>query len=71
VYVTIMHLPGLNTPCYDWGLARTPRRPWPASPIYQPEIALRLFGAGDAAYTATGKIRGLDRQGISTLRHAS
>ena len=40
VRVTMVHLPGLNTPQFTWvrvkGLPRTPR---PVAPVYQPEVA--------------------------------
>jgi NAD(P)-dependent dehydrogenase (short-subunit alcohol dehydrogenase family) len=40
VWVTTVHLPGLNTPQFSWvrvrGLPRTPR---PVPPVYQPEVA--------------------------------
>ncbi len=40
VGITMVHLPGLNTPQFTWvrvkGLPRTPR---PVAPVYQPEVA--------------------------------
>jgi NAD(P)-dependent dehydrogenase (short-subunit alcohol dehydrogenase family) len=39
VHVTIVHLPAMNTPQFDWVLSRLPRRAQPVPPIYQPEIA--------------------------------
>jgi NAD(P)-dependent dehydrogenase (short-subunit alcohol dehydrogenase family) len=39
VRVTMVQLPALNTPQFDWGRSRMPRRPQPVPPIYQPEIA--------------------------------
>ncbi|MGP4023931.1 SDR family oxidoreductase [Actinomadura sp. 3N407] len=39
VKVTMVQMPGVNTPQFDWVLARLPRRPQPVPPIYQPEIA--------------------------------
>ncbi|MFD8722851.1 SDR family oxidoreductase [Streptomyces sp. NPDC059629] len=39
--VTMVQLPALNTPQFDWSLARMPRRPQPVPPIYQPELAAR------------------------------
>jgi NAD(P)-dependent dehydrogenase (short-subunit alcohol dehydrogenase family) len=41
VRVTLVHLPALNTPQFDWVLSRLPRRPQPVPPIYQPEVAAR------------------------------
>ncbi|GII96516.1 SDR family oxidoreductase [Sinosporangium siamense] len=41
IQVTMVQLPALNTPQFDWVLARLPRRPQPVPPIYQPEIAAR------------------------------
>ena len=39
VKVTMVQLPAVNTPQFDWVLSRLPRRPRPVPPIYQPEIA--------------------------------
>src|SRR5437879_10736325 len=43
VRVTMVQLPALNTPQFDWVLARLPRRPQPVAPIYQPEIAAQAI----------------------------
>ncbi len=39
VHVTMVQLPALNTPQFDWGRSRMPRRAQPVPPIYQPELA--------------------------------
>lgn len=39
VQITMVQLPALNTPQFDWMLNRLPRHPQPVPPIYQPEIA--------------------------------
>jgi short-subunit dehydrogenase len=39
VSVTLVHLPAMNTPAFDWCKSRLPRRPQPVPPIYQPEVA--------------------------------
>src|SRR5947209_8418539 len=39
VHVTMVQLPAVNTPQFDWVLSRLPRRPQPVPPIYQPEVA--------------------------------
>jgi NAD(P)-dependent dehydrogenase (short-subunit alcohol dehydrogenase family) len=39
VRVTMVQLPALNTPQFDWGRSRLPRKPQPVPPIYQPELA--------------------------------
>ncbi|MEE6262675.1 SDR family oxidoreductase [Plantactinospora sonchi] len=41
VRVTMVHLPALNTPQFDWVLSRLRNRPQPVPPIYQPEVAAR------------------------------
>jgi NAD(P)-dependent dehydrogenase (short-subunit alcohol dehydrogenase family) len=38
VRVTMVQLPTLNTPQFDWVLSRLPRRAQPVPPIYQPEV---------------------------------
>jgi short-subunit dehydrogenase len=39
VKVTMVHLPAINTPQFDWNKTRLPRQPQPVPPIYQPEVA--------------------------------
>ena len=43
VRVSMVHLPATNTPQFDWAASRLPRRPGPAGPVYQPEIAARAI----------------------------
>ncbi|MBP2703183.1 SDR family oxidoreductase [Microbispora sp. RL4-1S] len=47
VHITMVQLPALNTPQFDWGLNRMRRHTQPVPPIYQPEVAARalLFAA--------------------------
>jgi NAD(P)-dependent dehydrogenase (short-subunit alcohol dehydrogenase family) len=39
VRVTMVQLPAMNTPQFDWVKSRLPRAPQPVPPIYQPEVA--------------------------------
>lgn len=39
VYVTMVQLPALNTPQFDWAKSRMPRKMQPVPPVFQPEIA--------------------------------
>jgi NAD(P)-dependent dehydrogenase (short-subunit alcohol dehydrogenase family) len=41
VHVTVVQMPGVNTPQFSWVLSRLPRHPRPVPPVYQPEIAAR------------------------------
>lgn len=43
VSVTIVQLPGLNTPQFEWVRARTRGTPQPVPPIYKPEVAARAI----------------------------
>jgi NAD(P)-dependent dehydrogenase (short-subunit alcohol dehydrogenase family) len=43
VHVTMVHLPAMNTPQFDWVKSRLPRRAQPVPPIYQPEVAARAI----------------------------
>jgi NAD(P)-dependent dehydrogenase (short-subunit alcohol dehydrogenase family) len=47
VHVTMVQMPGVNTPQFTWVLSRVPKHAQPVPPIYQPEIAARavLFAA--------------------------
>jgi NAD(P)-dependent dehydrogenase (short-subunit alcohol dehydrogenase family) len=39
VRLTMVQMPALNTPQFDWGRNKMPRRPQPVPPIFEPEIA--------------------------------
>jgi NAD(P)-dependent dehydrogenase (short-subunit alcohol dehydrogenase family) len=39
VHVTMVQMPGVNTPQFDWVLSRLPKPAQPVPPIYQPEVA--------------------------------
>jgi NAD(P)-dependent dehydrogenase (short-subunit alcohol dehydrogenase family) len=41
VRITMVQLPAVNTPQFDWVLNRLPNRPRPVAPVYQPEVAAR------------------------------
>jgi short-subunit dehydrogenase len=50
VKLTMVQLPALNTPHFDWVKSRLPRRAQPVPPIYQPEVAARaILWAADHA----------------------
>jgi NAD(P)-dependent dehydrogenase (short-subunit alcohol dehydrogenase family) len=38
IRLTMVQLPAVNTPQFDWARARMPRRPQPVPPIHQPEV---------------------------------
>ncbi|HET6562681.1 MAG TPA: SDR family oxidoreductase [Marmoricola sp.] len=41
VRVTMVQMPAVNTPQFDWVLSRLPHRAQPVPPIYQPEVAAK------------------------------
>lgn len=43
VHVTMVQMPALNTPQFDWCLTRMPREPRPVAPVFQPEVAARAI----------------------------
>lgn len=43
VHLTMVHLPAVNTPQFEWVRSRLPRRPQPVPPIFQPEVAARAI----------------------------
>jgi NAD(P)-dependent dehydrogenase (short-subunit alcohol dehydrogenase family) len=43
VQVTMVQLPAVNTPQFDWSKSRMPRRAQPVPPIYQPEVPARAI----------------------------
>lgn len=61
VHVAMVQLPGVNTPQFDWIRTTLPRKPKPASPPYQPEVA------ADAIYFAAHSRRKSVMVGFPTL----
>ena len=45
VRIAIVTLPAINTPQFDHGRTKMPRRPRPVAPVYQPEVAARAIVA--------------------------
>ncbi len=43
VRLTMVQMPALNTPQFDWVKSRLPRKPQPVPPIFQPEVAARAI----------------------------
>jgi short-subunit dehydrogenase len=43
IHLTMVDLPAVNTPQFDWALNRTGRRPRPVAPVFQPEVAARAI----------------------------
>ncbi len=43
VKVTMVNLPAVNTPQFDWALSRMPRQAQPVPPIYEPEVCARAI----------------------------
>jgi NAD(P)-dependent dehydrogenase (short-subunit alcohol dehydrogenase family) len=60
VRITMVQMPGMNTPQFDWCRTRLPNHPQPVPPIYNPEIGAR------AVYWAAHHHRREVYVGIST-----
>lgn len=45
VRVSMVQMPAINTPQFDWSTNRMPGRPQPVGPIFQPEMCARAVGA--------------------------
>jgi NAD(P)-dependent dehydrogenase (short-subunit alcohol dehydrogenase family) len=43
IRVTMVQMPALNTPQFDWALSRMPGAPRPVAPVYEPEVAARAI----------------------------
>jgi short-subunit dehydrogenase len=43
IRLTMVHLPAMNTPQFDWCRNRLPKHPQPVPPIYEPEVAARAI----------------------------
>lgn len=62
VWVTMVQLPGVNTPQFNWCRSKLPKHPMPVPPIYQPEIP------AEAVYYAAHHRRREIWVGYSTLQ---
>ncbi|HZU36715.1 MAG TPA: SDR family oxidoreductase [Gemmataceae bacterium] len=61
VWITMVQMPALNTPQFDWVKSRLPHKPQPVPPIYQPEVA------AEAIYFAAHHRRRQIYVGFSTV----
>ena len=43
VWITMVQLPAVNTPQFDWGRTKMPGQPMPVPPIFEPEVAARAI----------------------------
>src|SRR3954468_18133881 len=43
IHLTMVQMPALNTPQFDWCKTRMPHQPQPVPPIFQPEVAARAI----------------------------
>ncbi|MFC6765888.1 SDR family oxidoreductase, partial [Natrinema soli] len=43
VQLSMVQMPAMNTPQFEWTKTRLPRKPQPVPPIYQPEVAARAI----------------------------
>jgi len=59
-HVTIVHLPAVNTPQFDWARTHMARQPRPVPPVIQPEVA------ADAIYRAAHEYKREYWLGLST-----
>ena len=41
IRLTMVHMPAMNTPQFDWVKSRLPHKPQPVPPIYEPEVGAR------------------------------
>lgn len=41
VRITMVHMPAMNTPQFEWVRSRLSKKPQPVAPIYQPEVGAR------------------------------
>ncbi|WP_244745256.1 SDR family oxidoreductase [Paraburkholderia sp. DD10] len=62
VHLTMVQMPALNTPQFDWAENRMPHAPQPVAPVFQPEVAARAI-----VWAATHRRREV-YVGISTVK---
>ncbi|HEX4377556.1 MAG TPA: SDR family oxidoreductase [Steroidobacteraceae bacterium] len=52
IHLTMVQMPALNTPQFDWGRNKLSHRPQPVPPVFQPEVAAEAI-----VYAATARRR--------------
>ena len=52
IHITMVQMPALNTPQFNWGRNKLPMRPQPVPPIFQPEVA-----ADAIVFASTARMR--------------
>ncbi len=62
VHITMVQMPALNTPQFNWCETKLPNHPQPVPPIYEPEVA------ADAIYYAAHHRRREMYVGVSTIK---
>jgi NAD(P)-dependent dehydrogenase (short-subunit alcohol dehydrogenase family) len=62
IHLTMIELPAVNTPQFDWARTHMPRQPRPVAPVVQPEVI------ADAVYDAVRRPRRELWIGLSTLK---
>ncbi|WP_271614216.1 SDR family oxidoreductase [Bradyrhizobium sp. CCBAU 51627] len=62
IQLTMMELPAVNTPQFDWARTHMPRQPRPVAPVVQPEVI------ANAVYQAVRRPRRESWIGLSTLK---
>jgi NAD(P)-dependent dehydrogenase (short-subunit alcohol dehydrogenase family) len=62
VWLTMVQLPAVNTPQFNWCRSKLPKHPQPVPPIYQPEVA------GEAVYWAAQHRRREVVVGFSSMK---
>jgi hypothetical protein len=61
VKITMVNMPALNNPQFNWVKSRLPRKPQPVPPIYQPEVAAQAILWASSHYRREWSV------GISTV----
>jgi NAD(P)-dependent dehydrogenase (short-subunit alcohol dehydrogenase family) len=64
VKITMVQMPALNTPQFNWVKSRLPRKPQPVPPIYQPEVAADAIVWASHHYRREWYVGGLTALGI-------
>jgi len=70
VHLTIVDLPAINTPQFDWAAQQMGRRAKPVAPIYAPEVAARAIFFAATPQATRCMARFLDHQAILANRIA-
>jgi len=70
ITISLVHLPAVNTPQFEWCLSRMEREPMPVPPVYQPEVVAEKIVAAALTGRRSKVVGGWNRAVVAAGRLA-